>query len=1158
MPEHPLDIVFIARTLRPAALVALVLAAACASPPPEEGTEQSIYRLVTAIDGVQFGPPLGPTIVPTGPFDATLLPRLSVVVEGASADGAVVRSVSFDDETTSPLALFPLYELYFVDVPAAAVFTDPSLAYRVLVLLDGRELGRSDVSSRVFEILASVPTLRVGVKLRIETRGAPVLSALSPSTVVAGGADTPVTITGAAFTRDSVVRVGGDDLATTFVSTSELVATVPAARIASAGAVTLTVVTPEPGGGSASLDLSVVRGVATLLSLSPAAILVGSSAQPLTIEGVDFASGAIVDIDGTAYAPASIAPDRVEVMLPVAFLTEHGEHLVSVVNPGAAPSNTLTLQLTYPAPDARTLAPGRVVAGVATTLLVNGRDFTPDSVVLVDGRRLATTFIADYQLSVAVPTDLAPGLHEVVVETPAPGGGTSAPVTLPVDAPAQPEFTLLCPLGSFSMPAGQLYLQGCNVMSNLGYSGTVSFSCTTDGGATCTAPGPVFVPENGFPLVFFLLRSTSASTPGAYGLHVEATDGAQTETQDTPFVVTTAGCGVPSVPELLAPVNGAEQLPTVATHGIGARARFDWTPADDAGSYVLAIADNPQFTNEYDVTSTSPSWEGDASYLGIFPGRRYYWRVYAYNSCHSSGWSQVFSFDTAGQRATPSLWCNAVEVTVQAGASATFTCDASGTSGWIGTAVTGCSDLPAGASCTASPSSATITSAGVSVPVTFTLQTSNSTPMGTSWVRPTASAADVVGSGYALVTVTACTVASAPTLTGPADNAVNTTFSPTLFWSAITGATSYTVELATDAAFTNVLRTGRPTTASYAVSPGLPPGTTVYWRVAAHNSCSTSAYSATRSFTTANMGTFVVSCPQASVSLPQGTSTTETCTFTSRNSFAGTVTPSCTGLDAGVTCAFSAPTVTLAANGVANVDVTLSASSGAALVTSSGYVRGTSGAITGGTPLSATVTAPCVAVTGAPTLVSPADGVTNYYTATPALGWAPVANATSYTIEVASDPTFSSVLQTTTSALPTVTLAPLPYATTAYWRVSASNACSASPPSVVRSLTPRPASEVSLACPALTATRGALASATCTATSLQGYAGDASFACGGLPTGVSCDLSPTTATLVAGGIARVTLTVLATDTAAPGAAALEVSATAGGRTTTSPVSVTVQ
>ncbi|MCK6545783.1 hypothetical protein L6R52_07940 [Myxococcota bacterium] len=1140
---------------------ALALAlASCTSPPPGgEGAELSLYALVTAIDGVQFGPPLGPTIVPTGPFDGTLLPRLRVLVEGVSADGAVVSTASFDAASTPRLYVFPAFENYFVDVPAASYFTDPSLAYRVRVLLDDRELGRSDMSSRVFEVLATVPTLRVGVKVRIESRTAPTLAALAPSTVVAGSVDVPVTITGAGFVHDSVAHLGAEALATTFVSASELVATIPAAHLAAPGTLTLTVVTPEPGGGSASLDLSVVPAVATLLALSPASIPVGSSPQPLTIDGADFAAGALVDIDGVAYTPASVAADRVVVMLGASLLAEHGVHFVSVVNPTAGASNALALELTYPAPVALTLSPDRVAAGATATLLVNGRDFTPDSVILVDGVARATTFNASYQLSTELAGDLASGLHDVEVVTPAPGGGTSATLLLLVEEPAQADFTLLCSNDSFSMPVGQFFLYGCNVMSNRGYSGTVSFSCSNTGDATCSAPGPVFVPENGFPLVFFWVRSTVASTPGLYALHVEATDGTTTETHDASFVLTQQGCGVPSVPELVAPVNGAERLPTVATHGIGARARFDWTAATDAGGYVLTVADNPQFTNQYQVSSTTNYWDGEASYLGIFPGRRYYWRVYAFNSCHSSAWSQVFSFDTAGQRATPSVWCNAVAVTVQAGASTSFTCDASANFGWTGTSTFECGQLPAGASCTASPTSVTITSAGVSIPVTFTLQTSNSTPIGTSFVTPTARAGEISSLSFAQVTVSACSVAAAPTLTGPADAAVNTTFSPTLFWSAIIGATSYTVELATDAAFTNVIRRARPTTASYAVSPGLPPGTTIYWRVAASNNCSTSAFSTARRFTTANMGTFVVSCPQASVSLAQGASTTQTCTFTSRNNFAGTVTPSCTDLGSGLSCTFSPASIALTANASANVDVTVAASASATLGASSGYVRGVSGATSGGTSLAATVSVPCAPVSGAPALVSPADGTTNYFTATPALSWSPVSNATSYTVELASDPGFANLLETATSVIPGYTLTTaLPYGTTTYWRVSASNACSASAPSVGWALTPRPASEVSLTCAPFAAMRDTLASTTCTATSQQGYAGEATFTCGNLPAGVACDVSPSTATLVAGGIANVTLTVLASGTAAPGAATVDVTATAGGRARTSAVSVNIQ
>jgi subtilisin-like proprotein convertase family protein len=77
-----------------------------------------------------------------------------------------------------------------------------------------------------------------------------------------------------------------------------------------------------------------------------------------------------------------------------------------------------------------------------------------------------------------------------------------------------------------------------------------------------------------------------------------------------------------------------------------------------------------------------------------------------------------------------------------------------------------------------------------------------------------------------------------PVLLTPAEGAVDQPLTPTFTWSAAAQAASYEVEIATDAAFSNIVDTvAGLTTTSY--TPGTPLGTeTVYhWRVRAANPC---------------------------------------------------------------------------------------------------------------------------------------------------------------------------------------------------------------------------------------------------------------------------------------------------------------------------------
>jgi trimeric autotransporter adhesin len=105
-------------------------------------------------------------------------------------------------------------------------------------------------------------------------------------------------------------------------------------------------------------------------------------------------------------------------------------------------------------------------------------------------------------------------------------------------------------------------------------------------------------------------------------------------------------------------------------------------------------------------------------------------------------------------------------------------------------------------------------------------------------------------------TTQGCTTVAAPSNVAPANGATGVSSSAALDWSDVSGATGYDVQVATDSAFTNVVRSNTTLTASaWTVSPALSANTTYYFRARAKNSCGAGAYSAATSFTTANVCT---------------------------------------------------------------------------------------------------------------------------------------------------------------------------------------------------------------------------------------------------------------------------------------------------------------
>ncbi|MDB9801317.1 M36 family metallopeptidase, partial [Flavobacteriaceae bacterium] len=87
------------------------------------------------------------------------------------------------------------------------------------------------------------------------------------------------------------------------------------------------------------------------------------------------------------------------------------------------------------------------------------------------------------------------------------------------------------------------------------------------------------------------------------------------------------------------------------------------------------------------------------------------------------------------------------------------------------------------------------------------------------------------------------------TLTSPINNDTDVSITPSFSWDAISNASSYDIEIATDVEFNSIIATQNITTNSYTAA-SLNQSTTYYWRVKANNSCGEGDFSSVSSFTT--------------------------------------------------------------------------------------------------------------------------------------------------------------------------------------------------------------------------------------------------------------------------------------------------------------------
>jgi hypothetical protein len=182
--------------------------------------------------------------------------------------------------------------------------------------------------------------------LNVGSNPVPSVTLIAPSSAVPGGAGFILAVTGANFTATSVVRWNGSDRATTFVSTTQLTAVIPATDIAAAGTAQVTVFNPTPNGGTSSaLTFAIAvpgNPVPTLTALSPDNKTAGGPGFTLTVSGANFVTGAAVLWNDSPRVTVFVSSTQLTAEITAFDLANAGTAQVTVSNPapGGGPSAT--------------------------------------------------------------------------------------------------------------------------------------------------------------------------------------------------------------------------------------------------------------------------------------------------------------------------------------------------------------------------------------------------------------------------------------------------------------------------------------------------------------------------------------------------------------------------------------------------------------------------------------------------------------------------------------------------------------------------------------------------------------------------------------------------------------------------------------------------
>jgi trimeric autotransporter adhesin len=353
---------------------------------------------------------------------------------GSSAVTIVVTGTGFTPTTVIQLSGASVQTTFISSTEIRATIPASQLQKGTilkLAVVDGTQVVAADTSNNV-QVSNPVPTV----------------STLAPSSVLVGSPAGTITVTGTNFVSGITLAVNGSLRTTTYVSDTQLTASLTANDFVSAAPLLLNAVNPQPGGGaSGTIALVVANPAPTIASLSPSALNAGSAATIVDIAGTGFVAGTGVLVNGASRPTTVTSTTAMKVALTSADLVNSGSLGITAVNPapGGGISASSAIAINNPVPGAITLTPASAIAGTGTAqITIAGSSFVPSTVVYVNGQPRTTTYVNAAQLVTSLTSaDLATaGALSVVATNPGPGGGSTGAASLPVNNPAPGSITV--------------------------------------------------------------------------------------------------------------------------------------------------------------------------------------------------------------------------------------------------------------------------------------------------------------------------------------------------------------------------------------------------------------------------------------------------------------------------------------------------------------------------------------------------------------------------------------------------------------------------------------------------------------------------------------------------------------------------------------------
>jgi uncharacterized protein (TIGR03437 family) len=298
------------------------------------------------------------------------------------------------------------------------------------------------------ESIIDAGTSSIGFGFPIEP---PALDGVTPPSVKAGGGAFTLTANGAGFFKGHSIHWSGSPLATSYLSPTQLSATIDASRFTTPGPVDITVV--SAGGATSNRVAFRIEALPPAVSsLSPAAVPMGSATFLLTVRGGNFTFDSVAQWNGSALPTSFIGPTELAATVAASLVARRAAAAVTVSSPGGV-SAPLPFTVTAALPTVSTggavnafsgqpaIAPGSLVTIYGSNLAARqeaAEEYPlPPTLggasVTINGRAARLLYAGPNQINLQAPYELEAGPGVVVVDA---AGAQSAQVPIAIAAAA--------------------------------------------------------------------------------------------------------------------------------------------------------------------------------------------------------------------------------------------------------------------------------------------------------------------------------------------------------------------------------------------------------------------------------------------------------------------------------------------------------------------------------------------------------------------------------------------------------------------------------------------------------------------------------------------------------------------------------------------------